>query len=241
MPSATVKSSYMRGVLAALPFILVVVPFGMLFGVIGVEAGLNMVEIMAMTTLVIAGASQFTAVQLMSENAPIIVVLASALAVNLRMAMYSASLVPYLGKAPIWQKALIAYMNVDQTYAISVQEYETRPETLANRVAFFFGTSTPILPLWVGATYLGAVLGNAIPPEYGLDFALPIAFIAITGPALRTLAHVAAAATAVLVAILLAGLPWNLWLLIAGAAGMIVGAEIERRTDKRATPRRAGP
>lgn len=235
MPSATEKSHYWRGVRAALPFTFVVVPFGMLFGVVGVEAGLNLLEIMAMTTLVIAGASQFTALQLMTENAPILIVLASALAVNLRMAMYSASLAPYLGRAPFWTRVFIAYMNVDQTYALAVQEYEDRPQlSVPQRIAFFLGAATPIMPLWIGATYLGAIVGTAIPPEFGLDFAVPIAFLAILGPAFRTLAHVAAALAAITTAILLAGLPWNMWLLIAGAVGMAVGAEVERQMTKRA-------
>jgi len=235
MPSATEKSSYWRGLRTALPFTIVVVPFGLLFGVVGVEAGLNMLEIMAMTTVVIAGASQFTALQLMTDNAPTWVVLASALAVNLRMAMYSASLAPYLGRAPVWQRALIAYINVDQTYALGVQEYEDRPRlSVADRVAFFFGTATPIIPLWIVATYLGAVLGTAIPPQFGLDFAVPITFLAIVGPALRTPAHIAAALSSITAAILLSGIPWNLWLLIAGAVGMVVGAEVERQMTKRA-------
>jgi hypothetical protein len=67
---------------------------------------------------VIAGASQFAALQLMSENAPTLIVVASALAVNLRMAMYSAALAPHLGPASLKDRALIAYMNVDQSYAL---------------------------------------------------------------------------------------------------------------------------
>ena len=43
---------------------------------------------------------------------------AASLAVNLRMAMYSASLVAHLGPARLWQRALVAYLNVDQTYAL---------------------------------------------------------------------------------------------------------------------------
>ncbi len=233
MSTTSPKTAYRRGVLNALPFSFVVVPFGLIFGVVAIEAGLDMVQTMGMTILVIAGASQLTALQLMTENAPVWVVLASALAVNLRMAMYSASLAPFLGPAPLWQRIFIAYMNVDQTYALSNQEFEERPnQTLAERIAFFWGTATPIIPLWIGASYLGALVGAAIPPEYGLDFAVPIAFLAILGPALRTVAHVGAAFASVVVAVLLAGLPWNLWLLIAGLAGMIVGAEIERRVDR---------
>jgi hypothetical protein len=51
-------------------------------------------------------------------------------------------------------------------------------------------------------------------------------------PALRTLPHVAAAITAIILAILLQGVPYSLWILLAGAGGMIVGAELERRMAK---------
>ena len=76
---------------------------------------------------------------------------------------------------------------------------------------------------------MGAVAGAAIPPEFALDFAVPITFIALVAPGLRTLAHVAAAATSVMLALALGWIPHNLWILAAGIGGMIVGAEIERR------------
>jgi predicted branched-subunit amino acid permease len=234
------RQALWHGTRDSLPFTIVVVPFGMLFGVVGTEAGLNLAQVMGFSFLVIAGASQFAALQLMTENAPTLIVVASALAVNLRMAMYSAALAPHLGAAPLWQRALVAYMNVDQTYALAVQRYETAPSlSLPARVAFFLGTCLPIVPLWYAATLFGALVGSAIPPEWGLDFAVPITFLALTAPALRTAAHVAAALISVTVVLLLAGLPWNLGLLAAGLSGMIVGAEIERRIARRtreATP-----
>ena len=225
-----------RGAVDALPFTIVVAPFGLLFGVVGTEAGLDLAQVMGFSFLVIAGASQFAALQLMTENAPALIVVASALAVNLRMAMYSASFAPYLGAAPLWKRALVAYMLVDQTYALAIQRYEGRQESHAARLAYFFGTCLPIVPVWYAATLTGILLGAAIPPEWGLDFAVPITFLALTAPALRTVAHVAAAGTAVTLALLLAGLPWNLWLMLAGIGGMVVGAEVERRLARRAAP-----
>lgn len=234
MPASNPRSAYWRGLRAALPFTIVVGPFGLLFGVVGAEAGLDVAQIMGFTVLVIAGASQFAALQLMQDNVPMLIVIASALAVNLRMAMYSASFAPHLGAAPLWQRALIAYMNVDQTYALAITDYEAAPrQSTAAKVAFFFGTATPIIPVWVCASALGIVVGEAIPPALGLDFAVPITFIALITPALRTLAHVAAAVTSIVMAILLAFLPWNLWLLFAGLAAMMVGAEVERRMEAR--------
>ena len=65
-----------------------------------------------------------------------------------------------------------------------------------------------------------------------IDFAVPIAFMSFFAPALRTAAHVAAALAAIILAISLQWVPNNLWILLAGAGGMIVGAEVERRMAK---------
>ena len=125
-------------------------------------------------------------------------------------------------------------MNVDQTYALSHADYEAAPsQSVAAKAAYFFGASTPIIPVWIGASALGIVVGEAIPPALALDFAVPITFIALITPALRTLAHVAAAVTSIVMAILLSFLPWNLWLLLAGLIALIVGAEVERRMGAR--------
>ena len=170
MAASTPRTAYWRGFRAALPFTIVVGPFGLLFGVVGTEAGLDVAQVMGFTVLVIAGASQFTALQLMQDNAPTLIVIASALAINLRMAMYSASFAPHLGRAPLWQRALIAYMNVDQTYALSHADYEAAPsQSVAAKAAYFFGASTPIIPVWIGASALGIVVGEAIPPALALD------------------------------------------------------------------------
>lgn len=230
---ASSTTAYFRGIRAALPFLLVVAPFGMLFGVVGTEAGLNLAQVMGFSVVIIAGAAQFTAVQLMQEQAPTLIVLASALAVNLRMAMYAASLAPHLGPAPGWQRILIAYFNVDGTYALSHIEYEAKPAlTLSEKVGFYMGTATVICFPWYLATWIGAVLGASIPAGLSIDFAVPVAFMSFFAPALRTLPHVAAAITAIILAILLQGVPYSLWILLAGAGGMIVGAELERRMAK---------
>ncbi|MBC6437051.1 MAG: AzlC family ABC transporter permease [Rhodobacteraceae bacterium] len=231
MSSISPQSAYWQGVCAGLPFLLMIVPFGGVFGVLATEAGLNLAEVMGFSVLVIAGASQLVALQLMTENTPIFIILASSLAVNLRMAMYSAALASHLGRAPLWQRVLVAYLNVDQTYALGALEYEAQPDRpLAEKVAFFLGTATPICPMWYLATWAGAVLGARLPPDFAPDFAVPIAFIALVAPALRTVAHVAAALTAVIMAILFAALPFNLGVIPAAALAMVVGAKVESQT-----------
>lgn len=233
-PDTTSRSAFWRGARDCGPFLFVAGPFGMLFGVVGTEAGLNIAQVMGFSVVIIAGASQFAALHLMQENAPTVIVLLSAIAVNLRMAMYSASLAPHLGGAPLWQRALVGYMNVDQTYAVSVLKYEATPHmTLSERVMYFFGTCLPIVPIWYVATLVGALLGQSIPTEWGLEFAVPVTFIAMVAPALRTPAHLAAAGASILLALAFAGLPYNLGLMPAGIGAMIVGAEVERRLGRR--------
>ena len=228
MPEPTTGTSYWRGFRDGLPFLIVLMPFAMLFGVVATEAGLPLVETMGFSVLVIAGASQFAALQLMLDNAPAVLVLAAALVVNLRMAMYSAALAPHLGQTPLWLRGLIAYSIVDQTYALSHARCDASPDQpLASKVAYFFGTATLVCPLWYAFTYLGAVAGTRIPPEYALDFAVPITFLAMIAPALKTLAHVAAALTSIAAALALAWLPSGLGLIIAALAAVIVGGRVE--------------
>ena len=236
MNTTTPKSAYLRGVIDGSPFILVIIPFSTLFGLLAVEAGLSVVETLSFSVVVIAGAAQFTALQLMQEDAPTLVVIASALAVNLRMAMYSASLTPYIGSAPLWQRALAAYVTVDQSYVIGIAKFEKEPQmSVPERVAYFFGAVTPVVPLWYAFTLVGALIGARVPESWALDFAIPITFLAMIAPMFRTLPHVVAALVAVVVSLLAANVPYSLGIIVAGLSGMIAGAQtelwLERRTE----------
>lgn len=224
----SVAGAFRTGFLQALPFLLVMIPFALLFGVVATAAGLSIVQTMGFSLLVLAGASQFTAVQLLSDHAPVLIVLASSLAINMRMAMYSAALTPWLGRAQGWQRALIAYVLVDQTYGMAIQQFERRPDmTVPQRVAYVLGASPVLCLPWLLFTYVGATAGQLIPAEWPLDFAVPITFLAMIAPMLRTLAHVVAALVAVTAALALAGLPSGTGVLIAGPLGMAAGAGFE--------------
>lgn len=233
MTTSTGKSVFGRGIIDGLPFVLTAAPFGFLFGLVGTEAGLNLLEVMSMAVLVIAGAAQFTALAQMQDAAPVLLVVVAALAVNLRMAIYSAALAPHLGAAPLWQRAVAAYILVDNAYATGIAEFERRPDqTVATKMAYYFSAALPVWIAWYASTLAGALLGGNVPPEYGLDFAVPIAFLAILAPMLKTLAHLAAALTSLVVALALVAMPYNTELLVAAALAMMAGAEVERRRGR---------
>ena len=189
---------------------------------------------MGFSVLVLAGASQFTAVQLLSDQVPVMLVILSALAVNLRMAMYSASLVPWLGAAPMGHRAAISYLMIDQSYALSIQRYEAHPQlTMGQRLAYFYGAAATLCVPWMVASWVGTFAGRAIPDSIPLDFAMPITFLAMIAPMLRTPAHFVACGVAITLALLLAGLPNGTGLLIAAPLGMAAGALVETIADKR--------
>lgn len=225
-----------QGFLATLPFTIVIVPFAMLFGVLATESGLGIVETLAMSALVIAGSAQFTALQLMNEQAPVLIVLATALAVNLRMGMYSAAMVTHLGDRPLWQRAVCSYFLFDQNYAVAVQRFDTDPALDSRgKYLFFVGSACLLAPAWCGFTLVGALVGEAIPQQAGLDFALPLTFIALIAPMLKTPAHVAAAFVSVTLALVLSIVPYNLGLIVAAGAAMLTGALVEKWLEGRAS------
>lgn len=230
------RRPFTQGVLDSLPFFIVIVPFGALFGVIATEAGMNLAQVMGFTVLVIAGASQLTALQLLTDHAPTLVVIVTALAVNLRMAMYSASLAPHLGAAPLWKRAFAAYFLFDQPFALSTMEFEKRPErSTKDKLNYFFGSGIPLGVSWYIATFCGAVLGENIPSDLGVDFAVPITFLAVVAPMLKSLAHVAAAVTSVVLVLALSFMPYGTGLLVAAVVALVVGAVVETWTEAQRT------
>jgi predicted branched-subunit amino acid permease len=231
----SIKSAFWLGYRDNIAFWLIVAPFGLLFGAVATEAGFTLTQTMIMTSFVVAGSSQFTALTLLQDNAPTLIILATSLAVNLRMAMYSAALVPHLGRAPLGTRALFAYFLVDQSYATSINAYADYPEmTLAQKCQYFTGSFTCLLPVWVLSTYIGALVGAQIPPEYALDFAVPICFIALSAPMMRSLPHFVAAMVSMAGTLVFIGVPYSMGLLIAAFLAMIAGVQVENWLKRRA-------
>jgi 4-azaleucine resistance transporter AzlC len=218
------------GLIAALPVLLAVGPFGLIFGIIATEAGLDLAQTMAMTVTVIAGASQLAALQLLSEDAPALVAILTGAVVNLRMAMYSASLAVWWEGAPMRWRALAAPLLHDQSFALSIARYRLRPqETLADKLGFYFGVGLLTCSVWITTTWIGATVGGSIAERIDLGFIVPVTFIAVAAPMIRGRANVIAALVAAVLALLLMGLPYGLGLLVAATGGIVTGMVLSRR------------
>ena len=208
--------------MAETPLMLGVIPFGLVFGVLGVASGLSPIETILMSSILFGGASQVVFAQLWAGGVPAPVVAGSVCVVNLRHVLYSASMNLHLRQLPLGWRILLAYLLTDEAYAVTIQRFRNEPH---GPFQHFHLLGSGAL-LWIGwqiSTVLGVVIGETIPDTWSLSFAIPLTFIAIVAPILKTRADVTAAVTAGIVALVAQTLPWKLWLVLASIGGIAAG------------------
>jgi len=222
------RNSFWAGVRAESPLLISVFPFGMIYGVLALDAGLSPAAAQSMSWIVFAGSSQFIAAQLIHEAVPALVILLTIAVVNLRHMLYSASMAPFVKHLPLHWKTLLSYLLTDEAYAIAVIHYEEEGIRPSSHW-FLFGAGIALWSTWQVSTAVGIFLGATLPSNWPLDFALPLTFIALVIPALKNRPAIAAALSAGLVALLAHNLPFKLGLIVAAFTGIAVGTFLEGR------------
>jgi len=226
------RSEFISGVKAELPITLGVIPFGMIYGVLALGAGLPASAAQAMSSIVFAGSAQFVAAQLFGSGAPGLVIVLTAFVVNLRHMLYSASVAPHLKHLDSKWKCLLAYLLTDEAYAVVITRYNrdaTSSITPPARHWYFLGAGLTLWTVWQASTAVGILVGAQIPSSWSLDFTLALTFIALVVPALDDRPSVAAALSAGVVAVWAAGLPYKLGLMLAAVIGIAIGLALETR------------
>ncbi|MCB5195812.1 AzlC family ABC transporter permease [Deefgea salmonis] len=213
------KSAFKIGMLDTLPLQMGVAPFALIFGTLAGPAGLSPWATMAMSVLVYAGSSQFLALSLLAVGAALPVIIFTTLIINLRHALYSATLQPPFAHLPFWRRACLAFFLTDETFAV-VQSAASRKITPLDSV--MLGSGLVNFSTWIVFTGIGIVLGNNIPQlqHWGLEFAMVATFTGIVVPLLVSRAQVLCAVVAGTTALLAHGLPYKLGLLLAVLLGV---------------------
>jgi 4-azaleucine resistance transporter AzlC len=230
------KQEFTCGMRDTLPLILGAMPFGVIFGGLAGAAGLTAWQTLGMSLLVYAGSAQFIAVSLLSGGAGAGVVLLTTLVVNLRHALYSATLQPFVRQLPGRWRLPLAFCLTDETFAVVHKRYAGGAGS-AHRHWYFLGSCLAMYGNWQLCTLAGVAFGRAVPnlAAWGLDFAMLATFIGIVVPMLRARPQLAAAVAAAAVALAAHALPYKLGLLLAALAGILVGTCLEgRQSDRKA-------
>ena len=232
MDKETNKTSPMQefllGIKGELPILLGVTPFGMIYGVLATSAGLAGWDAQAMSSVVFAGSSQFMLIQLVNLGAPAIMMIITGFVINLRHALYSASVAPYVRHLSTPWKFILSYLLTDEAYAVAIMHYQDKSES-KNKHWFFLGAGFALWSCWQLSTAAGIFLGAQVPPNWGLDFTLALTFIALAVPAINDKASFLSAFSAGLTALLTRGLPYKLNLIAAALVGITVGLWSDRR------------
>lgn len=227
-----VRAAVRDGVVAMAPLALGVGPFGLVVGATAMEQGLSVAQAAGMSVFVFAGASQLAAIDLLGTGAPLVVVLVTALVINLRMVMYSASLAPHVGALSTPRRLAMSYLLVDQAYALSIVRWERRTERVSVRLAFYLAIAIPLWLTWQATTLLGALFGSRVPERIPLSFTVTLVFLAVLVPSLTDRPRLVAALVAGGVAVAAQGLPADLALLAGALCGIAAGVWAEARSTQ---------
>ncbi len=222
------RSPFRQGIIAALVFFPVLAPFSLLFGVFASDLELSLLQTMGFSFGIFAGASQFASLSLLHEGAPILIALLAGFTLNLRFFLYSATLAPAFSVLPFSRRVWISYLLVDQSFVLSETKFSEMPQWGAlEKSQYFFGIMLAIAPPWHFFTILGFYTGALIPPSINIAYALPLSFIALIMPALKTPAHWLAAIVSILGSLCLRGLPYNMGLLISALIAIFLAGQFE--------------
>jgi 4-azaleucine resistance transporter AzlC len=209
------------------PILVGIVPFGLVAGAAVIQAGFGIAEAIGMSVFVNAGASQIVATTLFGSGAPLWLALTTALIVNARMFIYSTSIAPVLSEAPGWLRPILGHMLVDQNYATTMTKGRFRADV--DVIPYYMGAWIALASVWQLSSIAGALIGPLIPPSWGLEYAVPLVFLAMLAPALKDSVAVSVCiVTAVASAVLVPLLPLQSGLVVAILVGMLYGAWRDR-------------
>lgn len=224
----TAYYEFMNGIKNELPILLGVTPFGMIFGVLATNAGISAFDSQAMSAVVFAGSSQFMLVQLAALGTPALMMIVTGFVINLRHALYSASLAPYTRHLSIVWKVILSYLLTDEAYAVTIMRYQD-DEPVTHKHWFFLGAGLALWACWQLSTAAGLFLGAQIPASWGLDLTLALTFIAIAVPAIQDKPSLLSALSAGATALLARNFPFKLGLIAAALVGITIGLWSEKR------------
>ena len=211
---------FLRGIIDVSPLMIPVVPFGLIFGVLSLEIGFSPLETIGMSLIVFGGASQIVLLQLFSGGASSLVIISSVGAVNSRHMLYGAVVSEHLSDLKMIWKIIISYFLIDQAFAVS-NEYLKKNKDKNNYFHLVGGGATCWI-IWQSTTFLGIVLGSAIPEALGLSFAVPLTFLALLVNDFRKLINVIVIIISGLVATLGYNyIPFKAYIIVAALVGLI--------------------
>ena len=211
---------FLKGIIDVSPLMIPVVPFGLIFGILAIDIGFSPLATMGMSLIIFGGASQIVLLQLFSGGASSLVIISSVGAVNSRHLLYGAVVSEHVSDLKLIWKIIISYFLIDQAFARSNEYFKKNNDK--NKYFHLIGGGVTCWVIWQTTTFLGIILGSAIPEKLGLSFAVPLTFLALIVNDFRKIINV--------IVIIISGListlgynyiPYKAYVIVAALGGLL--------------------
>ena len=218
-------SEFKNGCLQEIPLQLGVFPFGIAYGILGIEVGLTNIQTYLLSIIIFAGVSQIVFAQLVSTFTPSFMIVGTIGIVNLRHILYGVSLSSYLKKLSLKWRIILSYLITDEAFAISYKRFSEEKKTKYMHF-HLLGSGITLWISWQISTLIGIFIGPSIPNSLNLEYVIPLSFIAIVVVSINTKIKLIVFIMSALFSILLRDLPWNLWIITSALISIIIGVLI---------------
>lgn len=223
-----------EGLRAVRPGLIALTIWGLVTGVAMVKAGLSEQQAVVMSLLVYAGSAQLTALPLMAAGAPLWLIFAAGIIVNLRFLIFGAALHPFFRDLPWRKRLLLGYLSVDVSFVVFMPRFaQAIKKGTLEQHWFFIGTILPAWIVWQTSSMVGIALGAIVPVSWSLEFGAVLALMALMIPYVTTRPVFASVVAAGVTAWLTQLWPLRLGLLAAVVVGIVVGMWIETRSKQK--------
>jgi len=220
--------TFIKGILDILPLMIPVVPFGIIYGVIGVEIGFSPMEVFAMSFVIFAGSSQIAFAQLFAAGASPLVMISSVAVINSRHILYGAVLAEYLGKLRLTWKIILSYLMADQAFSVSSAYFKKNAKN-KNFHFHMLGSGLTLWSLWQLSTLIGILLGNIVPAQLGLEFAIPLTFFSLILSELRKLDHLIIILISGICSVMTYNFPFKIYIIFSAIFSLAISIMINKK------------
>jgi 4-azaleucine resistance transporter AzlC len=213
-----------KGIVDVSPLMIPVFPFGIIYGVIGMELGIGPYMTLGLSIIIFGGASQIVLLQLFAGGASSLVILSSVGAVNSRHLLYGAVLSEHLSALKLTWKIILSYVMVDQAFAVSNTYFKNNHKN-ENKHFHLLGAGFTCWTIWQISTILGIVLGSVVPEELGLSFTISLTFLALLINDFRKFKNIIVMLVSGIVATIGFNLiPFKAYIIVAALSALVVAA-----------------
>ncbi|MDX2381733.1 MAG: AzlC family ABC transporter permease [Acidimicrobiia bacterium] len=213
------------------PMLLSVLPFALTIGAVLAASSIGQVEGLLSGPLILAGAAQLMAVQMLDDGVTPFVIVFSALLINARIVLYSAAMAPWFREESLGRRLLLAIPLIDPLYFVAGARFDRCDLDRRHRQAYYAGAAALLVTGWVVAQSVAIFAGARIPEGVGLHIGAPLALAGMLAKSTPTRPALVAAAAASVLVVIGAGLPFNSAVLIAAVGGIGAGALVSRRAS----------